>query len=75
MSIEVVLPRARVRTACKGTVIRERRACHFSMLALAVTSTVFEQLKCLTTTIMRTTEWSGMALDVFAIRHRLAKDL
>jgi hypothetical protein len=46
----------------------DRRACHLHMLAIAVTSTVFEQFKCLTTALVRTTERSSMALDMFAIK-------
>ena len=75
MSIEVVLPRTRVGAACKGTMIRDRRACHFWMLAGAMASTVFEQFKCLTTAVMRTTEGSSMALEVFATKYSLAQDL
>jgi hypothetical protein len=52
--------------------MRDRRVCPFRMLAVVVTSTVFEQFKCLTTALVRATKRSSMALDVFAIKRRLA---
>ena len=52
--------------------MRDKKACHLRMLAVAVTSTVLEHFKCLTTALARTMERSSVALDMFAITHWLA---